>query len=315
MADDDLKQKDKRYREGFFSKIANRVLVVILIAISYLPFRVLFGVSDLFYLILRYIVRYRHNVIAENLAHAFPEKNKKELEIIINKFYHHFCDLFVETIKSYSMGTKQMKKRMKFTNIEVLNGYFNKGKSVVLLGMHHNNWEWNSILPETSNHKIVVLYNPMRGNESFEKFLLKLRSRWGCEFVPVHKSRRLVFNIAKMETPVVLALGADQAAPANSKFWTTFFNREAPFFSGPEIIATYSNLPVFLHHVRKVKRGYYEVEFTLLFENPKEVEPKEILLTYIRKMEEIVREEPAYYLWSHRRWKHTRPKNIQLTVN
>ncbi len=314
MTDKTLEQKDKRYKESLLKKIINSILVIFLTGISFLPFWVLFGISDMLYLFLRYVIKYRKKVIIENLTNAFPEKTELEIKIITNKFYHHFCDVFAETIKSYSISLKQMSKRMKFRNIELLNEHYNKGQSVILLGMHYNNWEWNSVLPIKSKHKVLVIYNPLRGNKAFENFMLKLRTRWGCKFIPVHKSRRIVFDIAKTETPVILALGADQTAPASSKFWTTFFNREAPFFSGPEKIASYSNLPVFFHHMRKVKRGMYEVDFIPLFENPKEVEPNEILHAYIRKMEELISEEPAYYLWSHRRWKHTRPEGTPLTV-
>lgn len=312
MTDRTLAQKDKRYQENIFKTIINSIIVNILIGISYLPFWIMFGISDFFFLILRYVVKYRYKVITENLSKAFPEKTEHEIKKLTNKFYHHFCDIFFETIKSYSISSKQMNKRIKFKNINLLNEHFDNGKSIIILGMHYNNWEWNTFLPNKSKHKILVLYNPLRGNAAFEKFLLKIRTRWGCKFTPVHKSRRIVFDIAKAKTPVALGLAADQTAPPSSKFWTTFLNREAPFFSGPEKIAHHSNLPVFLHHARKVKRGVYEVEFIPLFENPKEVAPNEMLLSYIRKMEEIIAEEPAYYLWSHRRWKHKRPKDIPL---
>lgn len=312
MIDNSLKKNDKRFRESFFKTTLNSILVRFLIGISHLPFWILFGISDFFYVILRYIVKYRYKVITENLSKAFPEKTSSEIKKIANKFYHHFCDILFETIKSHSISAEQMDKRMKFKNIELLDNHFDKGKSVILLGMHYNNWEWNSFLPNKSKHDITVIYNPLRSSAAFEKFILRIRTRWGCEFVPVQKSRRVVFNIAKTETPVVLALGADQTAPPSAKFWTTFFNREAPFFSGPEKIAAHSNLPVFLHYARKIKRGMYEIEFIPLFENPKEVEPNEILLTYIRKMEELIMTEPAYYLWSHRRWKHTRPEGTPL---
>lgn len=314
MADKTLEQKDKRYHENFLKKTVNTILVGILIGMSYLPFWALFGISDFIFLLLRYIVKYRYKVITENLTHAFPVKSESEIKTITNKFYRHFCDVFVETIKEYSISEKQMNERMKYNNIDLLNEQYDKGRSIILLSMHYNNWEWNSSLPLMSKHKMIVLYNPIRGNQAFEKFLFKSRSRWGCKMVPVHKSRRIVFDIAKMKIPAILALGADQAAPADSKLWTLFFNREAPFFSGPEKIAHFSNEPVFLLFTRKVKRGKYEADFIPLFDKPKEVEPREILLTYIRKMEEIICEEPEYYLWSHRRWKHSRPKDIDLIV-
>lgn len=146
-----------------------------------------------------------------------------------------------------------------------------------------------------------------------ENFILQSREKWGSKCVPVHKAGRTVLEFNRAGKPTLLGLAADQTPKATSKFWTVFLNREAPFFSGPEKIAKRTNQPVFFHQIRKISRGKYEMIFTPICENPKEIESKEILLDYIRKMEEIIREEPAYYLWSHRRWKHKRPKDIPLT--
>ena len=146
-----------------------------------------------------------------------------------------------------------------------------------------------------------------------EKFLVHNRTRWGSVCIPVHKTARslLIYNAQGKTTGLWLA--ADQTPPANSKFWTIFLNQETPFFSGPEKIAHSTNQPVYLNHMKKTGRGKYTIEYSLLFENPKEVEQKDILLAYIRKAEEIIRSEPEYYLWSHRRWKHKRPEGVELT--
>lgn len=300
------------YHENRIKRITNSVGVGLLIGLSYLPFWVLYRLSDFFYLILRYLIRYREKVIIENLKHAFPEKTDIELKHIKTEFYRHFCDLFIETIKAYSISEKELSKRITFSDLELFEGYYNEGRSLIFFGMHYNNWEWSSFTANKQKHDIKFVYNPIRGNQAFERFITHIRSRWGAQTIPVNRSARVVLKFGKEERPEAIWLGADQSAVANSKFWTTFFNREAPFFSGPEKIAHISNQPVFLHVTRKIARGKYVVDFIPLFDKPREIEPNEILLTYIRKMEEVVREEPAYYLWSHRRWKHSRPEGIPL---
>lgn len=314
MADKLLIQRDKRFKESFLKKTVNSIFVGLLIGISYLPFWILFGISDLLYLLLRYVIKYRYNVITENLTYAFPEKSESEISSIRNKFYRHFCDMSFETIKAYSISEKELNKRIKFNQIDLFSKYHKKGRSLIFFGMHYNNWEWSSITAKEELHEVIFLFNSFRGNQAFERFMTHIRSRWGAKTVPVIRSSRLILQFGKTKNPCAIWLGADQTAPANSKFWTTFLNREAPFFSGPEKIAQISNQPVFLHVTRKVKRGKYEVDFVPLFDKPKEVNSEEILLTYVRKMEEVIREEPAYYLWSHRRWKHTRPHDIPLTL-
>jgi KDO2-lipid IV(A) lauroyltransferase len=310
----ELEKQDKRFRESVFKKLLNRVLTGLLIAISHLPFWILYGISDFFYLLLRYVVKYRYKVITGNLKHAFPEKSEKEISEIRNKFYSHICDIFVESIKVYSISDKEIEKRLKITGAELANEFFGQKRSLIAMAFHYNNWEWTSFVQSKLKHQILSIYNPIRGNSALENFLVHNREKWGSKCVPVHKTARTAFEYKSKGILTGLWLAADQTPPANSKFWTIFLNQETPFFSGPEKLAASGNLPVFFQHTKKTGRGKYVIEYSLLFENPAEMEQKEILLAYIRKCEEIIRAQPEYYLWSHRRWKHTRPEDIQLTM-
>ncbi len=304
---------DERYREGFMKKIRNKILVQLLWMISLLPFPALYAISDFFYIMVRYVFHYRYSVVKENLNYAFPEKTEKEKNRIANKFYRHFTDLMMESLKLNTISKKQINKRLKFEGIELINDYYRQGKGIIMLAMHHNNWEWCSSMMTRIKHQGFMIYNPIRGNQAMEKFLLHSRERWGGKCLPVHLSARVTLEFHQKKIPTGIWLGADQTPPATSKFWTMFLNREAPFFSGPEKIASKTNQPVFFQHVTKIKRGHYIARFIPLIEKPAEMDQKEILLTYVAKMEEIIRQEPEYYLWSHRRWKHTRPEGIPLT--
>jgi len=313
MVDKALIERDKRFHESIAKQTLNKVLVVLLKGVSILPFWVLYGISDFMYLILKDVVKYRKKVIYENLTFAFPHKNKAEIKQIANKFYRHFCDFSLETIKMHSMSKKQLDKRFTVHEMDKMNQIAKEGKSVITLGMHYSNWEWASSVQAVALHKLLMVYNPVRGNQSMERFLLRSREKWGGESVQVHKSARVLFEAIKKGEPGALWLAADQTPPANSPFWALFLNREAPFFNGPEKLAKKTNQPVVFIYVRKIKRGYYEAIPSVLIEDPARVESKEIMLRYIQKMEEIIHAEPEYYLWSHRRWKHTRPEGIKLS--
>jgi KDO2-lipid IV(A) lauroyltransferase len=314
MVDKELVKRDKRFYESFLKRTQNKILVALLKGISFLPFWVIYGLSDFMYVILKDVVKYRKKVIVENLTHAFPDKNQHEIKQIANKFYRHFCDFSLETIKMYSMSGQQLYKRFSVRDMENINRIAEEGKSAITLGMHYSNWEWASSIQSKSLHRLLMVYNPVRGNQAMEKFLLHSREKWGGESVQVHKSARVLFEYIKKGEPCALWLAADQTPPANSPFWAQFLNREAPFFNGPEKLAKKTNQPVVFIYVRKVKRGYYEAIPSVLIEDPSKLESKEIMLRYIQKMEEVIHAEPEYYLWSHRRWKHTRPEGIELTV-
>lgn len=314
MNTNDLAQKDKRYRENFIQKFLNKIIAGLLYLISLLPFSALFVLSDILNVFMQHILKYRRKVIFDNLHHAFPEKSEKEIKKIARKFYRHLTDLMVEIIKLHSISEKQMNNRMTFDGLELVHELYKKNKSIIILAMHHNNWEWCSFLQKKAQQLGLMIYNPVRGNQSMENFLLHSREKWGGKCIPVHRSGRIAMEFHREGIPTALWLGADQTPSRNSKFWTIFLNREAPFFSGPEKIAAKTNQPVFFQHVTKTGRGRYHVNLVPLFMNPKKITPKDILLGYVQKMEEIIHQEPEHYLWSHRRWKHKRPEDIPLTI-
>lgn len=314
MARKELEEKDSRFRENFIQRILNGLLVGLLIAISFLPFWVLYRISDIFYILMRFVFRYRWNVITTNLKNSFPEKSESEIARIRNRFYRHLCDVFFESIKIYSISDKSLEKRLKIVGENLGNEFFDQKRSVIALAMHHNNWEWSCFAQSKLRHHILNIYNPIRGNQAMENFLLHNRQKWGSTSVPVDKTARTLIEYQAKGELTGLWLAADQTPPARTKFWTIFLNQETPFFQGPEKIAASTNQPVFFQQTKKTGRGRYTIEFTLLFENPREMKQNEILLTYVRKAEEIIRSEPEYYLWSHRRWKHKRPADIELTL-
>ncbi|MFV0592888.1 MAG: lysophospholipid acyltransferase family protein [Draconibacterium sp.] len=314
MVDKDLVKKDSRYYESFLRRVLNEILVLFLRMISLLPFSVLYLISDFMYFILRYVVKYRKKVIFENLSYAFPEKSEEEIKIIANKFYRHFCDFSLETIKLHNMNIADMEKRVKIKGIETGNAIADEGKSMITLGFHYSNWEWGSYLQAKSKHQLQMVYSPLRGNSAMEHFMLYSREKWGGQSIPIHKIARALLEYMKSKKPNTLWLASDQTPPADSPFWTYFLNREAPFFMGPEKIAIKTNQPIVFVYMKKTGRGHYEANLELLIREPAKLQHKDILLTYIKRMEEIIHETPEYYLWSHRRWKHKRPEGIELTL-
>lgn len=305
---------DHAYRESLFSRLLNEALILWMRFVSILPFSLIYLISDMMYFLVKYIIRYRRKVILGNLSFAFPEKSANEIKTIADKFYHHFCDLALETIKLHSMSESELDKRVKVKGMEIGNALARQGRSMITLGFHYSNWEWGSYLQTKSEHRLLMIYSTFRGNSSMERYILKSRERWGGKSVSAHKVVRAILDYLKRGELSTIWLASDQTPPANSPFWTYFLNRETPFYLGPEKIAIKTNQPIVFLYMKKTGRGKYEANLEMLFEEPSKLQHKDILLAYIKRMEEIIRETPEYYLWSHRRWKHKRPENIELTV-
>ncbi len=285
--------------------------IFILKLVAKLPFPLIYFLADIFYVILFRIAGYRKEVVLLNLKNSFPDKNEKELKQIRKKFFRHLADHTMETVKMHGMKEKDYHKRYIVKNPELLNIYFDKGQSVVVLTNHYNNWEWGTGFPLFLKHQILGVYKPLH-NKSFNEFLKKTRAKFGAELIPDSKILRRVITAEKNNEPVFTWLAGDQNPPPSNKFWFRFLNQDTIFYQGPSFISRKFNHPVFFQKTQKVERGIYEVSFELLFENPKEHSANEIILAFIKRMEEVIREKPEHYLWSHKRWKHKRPANLPL---
>ena len=276
--------------------------------LSLLPLRVLYVLSDFTYVLLYYIVRYRRKVVRTNLVHSFPEKKPDEIRIIEKKFYHHLCDMFVESYRMWHMSEGEMRKRCHFKNPEVINDYLLKGRNVAAVLGHYGNWEWMASyglwMPE--NVDFLTLYKPLH-NKVMDKMMQKIRSRFNADLVPKNDVlRRIVSNRRKGQLFIVAFIGDQTPNAQNLNFWMDFLNQDTPILVGTEKIARKFDLPVVTLNLRMVKRGYYEIELFDLCEHPGTLEEGELTRMHTRALEKIIREAPELWLWSHKRWKHKR---------
>ena len=275
---------------------------------SFLPLGVLYVISDFFYLIIYFVFGYRKKVVRQNIKNSFPEKSEKERIKIEKKFYHHLIDIFIETIKLMHISEKEIKRRNKFINIDVAKDLFTKGKPIIGVVGHYNNWEWFNNMQLYSKHLGLAIYKPIN-NKRFEKFMNKIREKYGAKAVPMHETLRKLIQLKKQGILPFTLLVADQSPVKEEiNYWTKFLNQDTPVYLGVEKIAKKFDHAVVFMKMRKPKRGYYETEIVLITDKPKETKDFEITEKHVSLLEELIKEKPEYWIWSHRRWKHKKTK-------
>jgi Kdo2-lipid IVA lauroyltransferase/acyltransferase len=275
--------------------------------VTLLPMRILYVFSDFLYIILYYVISYRRKVVAENLRNSFPEKSAGELKTIEKKFYRHLADLMIEILKLTHMSREQSLNRMKITNVELLERLYDEGRDVIAVIGHYNNWEWLKSLIFHTKFQTVSIYKPLQ-DKRFDRFLLGLRGREGMILTPMSLIIREILEAKKNNRKSIYSFITDQTPPRGDiKYWTTFLNQDTPVYLGVEKIASKYDMAVVFFNVTKVKRGYYSYCPELLFEHTKGLPEHEITEKHVRRLEEIIREKPEYWIWSHRRWKHKKP--------
>ncbi|HPG74492.1 MAG TPA: lysophospholipid acyltransferase family protein [Bacteroidales bacterium] len=272
------------------------------------PFVLLYLLSDLLYVIIFHVVGYRKKVVFDNLTRCFPEKSTAEIQLIGRKFYRHLCDISIETIKGFSMSEKQLQQRYVVENAEIADVYFEREQNIICLASHYNNWEYGILaLSKALRHRPVSLYLKLT-NRFMEKYGTASRSRFGMNLVAVQQSREYFGQ--HHTKPLAVILAADQS-PSDTKnmIWTMFLGRDTACLHGPEAYAKKMNAALVYFCVLKPRRGYYRLRLEVLHENPQQTEFGEITNMYMSRLEQDILKQPEYWLWSHRRWKHTRLVN------
>jgi len=297
---------------SMFKKDLSHIGTFFLAVLSLLPLFILYIMADTAYFLIYYVFGYRRKVVRENLINAFPEKALAEIIRIEKKYYRYLSALIFEVIKMSNISAEQINKRFIFKNKEQVNDYLKKGESVLICSAHYGNWEWGTMgiglnFPTADHYPI---YKPLN-NSIFDKWFRRIRSKFGNKLIPMRQTLRAIQ--ASINTPSIFSFGNDQSPAKNElHYWQTFLNQPAYIQLGIEKLAKRTNRPIFYFRISVIKRGYYEVDCVPLCLNPKDTDEYEITRLHTEFLAEIIKNEPAYWLWSHRRWKH---KPAEATVN
>jgi KDO2-lipid IV(A) lauroyltransferase len=286
--------------------IAHLLSNLFLRLLAVMPWFVLHGMADLLFLLLYHIIRYRRKICWKNLTRSFPEKSSSELRAIRRRFYRHLSDLIVETAASLYFSKRRLQKMFGFSNPELMNELYAQGNHVIFITGHYNNWEWAIPLSYTFDYRVLAVYKPIR-NRHFEETFRKIRGRYGAELVPMKRTGRTLFELDREGVLTLTGMVADQRPVKQQiQYWTSFLNQDTPVFLGSEKLAKKFNAAVVFMKVRKVRRSRYLADIELITTNPSSMAEHEITERHVRILEELIREDPAYWLWTHDRWKYNR---------
>ncbi|WP_257264068.1 lysophospholipid acyltransferase family protein [Endozoicomonas sp. ONNA2] len=278
--------------------------------ISYLPFKVIYILSYLLYLLIFYLYKYRIGTVHKNLRQAFPEKKEAYIDHVTRQFYRHFSNLALEVIKAHSMSAETFKERCSIVGADALEAAsLGRSRPIIVLTIHQGNWEW--MLHGVSQHlgvPIDPVYKPLH-HKGWNQFIHKIRSRFHSRPIPMKRAGRDILK-CKSGFRLFVMLADQTPVEGERSYWVPYLNKEAPFYLGAEKIALLTQYPVFFAQCRRLKPGYYELEFKTLalppYENTKDQNHHPIIDAYVSAAQAAIYEQPETFLWSHRRWKRNR---------
>jgi Kdo2-lipid IVA lauroyltransferase/acyltransferase len=280
--------------------------------VSALPLQVLYFISDIAFVFVYHWFRYRRKVVRKNLIHSFPEKNEAEILEIERKFYHHFCDVMIESVEALTISKKSIAKRLFIKNSELIDRFHRKDQNIIMYMSHSGNWEWIAFLPLFFPFQVTVFYQPL-SNKYFDQLMQLIRSRFGLVCIESNKGFKTLLKFNQQKISSINFMLGDQSPGKNSSiYWTNFLHRETAFLVGADKIAKKTGQAVVFPSFTKLKRGTYELDFKLIEESPEQNKDQSIIDKFAHILEENINAKPEFWLWSHKRWKLKKPENTGL---
>ena len=282
----------------------------LVLPLSYLPLRILYVVADFLFFLLCTILPYRKKVIDHNLLLAFPAKTTEERKQIRKDFYRYFADLLIESIKNLTISEKELRERMQLDNPEILDQLQVLGKPVLLVAGHYNNWEWlitaQALWFKNTNFGIgMPLSHPF-----WNQKLTARRERFGLKVIHAQNYQKAF----QSKQSVVLVLADQAPSSANNCLWLPFLDRETAVIFGPEYMANKYDCAVVFVNISNSKRGYYNIQLEFLVNESKKLPYQALTQLHVQKLEQQILDNPARWLWSHKRWKQQKPSQWDQTL-
>lgn len=290
-------------------KIKHALILVSFRIFSMIPMPVLFLFAELITVVVHYVIGYRKKVIVKNLENSFPQCSQQEIKQITRKYYRHLSAMIIENICLRFITKNQIKKRVIIENPELFEQLKAKNKNIILITGHFGNWEYIAPLPRLMGYKGAAVYKKL-SSKAFDKLYYDIRNRLGSQPIEMKESLRKLHALHNAKEPFALTMVADQAPPnRDSNHWMAFLNQDTAIFEGSERFAVKFDMAVVYLETMRIKNGIHKIIPTLITDNPKATHKHFISEKFFELLEESIKKQPHFWLWSHKRWKNKRNKN------
>lgn len=242
----------------------------------------------------------RRAVIRDNLARSFPQASAAERRSVAREFSRRQGELAAEVFHAARIGEVELRERVEIANAGLL-APDEASRPLILVGAHHCNFEWAlQRLSLEMPGRFVCLYKPLR-NARVDAWMRRLRTRFGARLVP---AKSVLRELAQARDVLAVGLIADQVPRTSpEKHWLGFLGQDTAFYMGPELLGRALRARVALLRMRRLARGRYRIEFESLNEPGEKLPRGAITERYAQALERWIRDDPAGWWWSHRRWK------------
>ncbi|MGC4130059.1 MAG: lysophospholipid acyltransferase family protein [Bergeyella sp.] len=280
------------------------ILFQFVLIISRLPLKIQYFFSDFLFFLAYRVFGYRKKVVRQNLMNSFPNRSKTEIKKIEEQFFKNFSDYLVETIRSFTISSKELRIRVQHINQDVFRDAKEEGRNVILLAGHVFNWEWfNALATVIPQENCFPVYRKVN-NSFWEEKIKNIRNSYGNQALEAKEVIRHIFRHPNDGNSVYMFVADQTPHFSEVTYGQKFLNQKTPAFIGYDKLATRMNLVFVYCEMKKVKRGYYQVNYHRIYPDSKKFTEYEVVRKFHKMLENTINKRPDNYLWSHRKWKY-----------
>lgn len=293
-------------------KITYYIILSICYVISIIPLWIHHLTSDMVSWIACRFKLYRYNVVHDNLTSSFPEKSEREIRSIIREYYRHLVDCLFESLKLLTISDKALDRRVQVLDFDCMKPDVDAGHPIILYMGHFGNWEWIPCITHhfTKPEITAQIYRPLRDGIS-ERITAKIRNRFGALNIAQNQAFRTLLKLKHEGKQTITGFIADQRPNSdNLNHWMMFLNHDTAYAVGGEEIGRRIDAAFYYIDIEKTGRSRYRLRLKPI--TPLDGYSYPYTASFMTMLEQTIRRQPPYWLWSHKRWKAKRPQNIKL---
>jgi Kdo2-lipid IVA lauroyltransferase/acyltransferase len=292
-------------------KRALQLFNFLLIALVSLPFALLptslsvragEAVGSLLY----FIWRSRRLIALENLRSAVSLgaiNLVTKPEEIIKLNFRNLGKSFAEIVKIYYGFGEKIISSVKVKGEENFEKAQAKGAGVIFIGGHCGNWELTGIALSLKLSSIQGIARKL-DNPYLNNHIELVRKKYGNRVI--YKKGALKKILLALRQNQAVGILMDQSVVRSEAVIAEFLGKKARVMKTPAIIARKTGSPVLPVFIRRVKNGHLiEIKEQIQLDASEDYEEAVYndTVNFSLQIEIYIKENPAEWLWIHRRWK------------
>lgn len=207
-------------------------------------------------------------------------------------------------IKAFSASSNELRVRVQHINQQVFHDAKAEGKNMILLTGHIFNWEWISPLAEViPQEHCFPVYRKMQSG-FWENEIKKIRNKYGNKALEANEVIRHILKNPNDGNSAYMFVADQSPHISDVHFGLQFLNQKTPVFIGYDKLATRLDLVFVYCEMKRVKRGFYQVNYYKISPENEKFEEFEVVRKFHILLEKTIQKFPSNYLWSHRKWKY-----------